>query len=294
MSCIDGFEKGAWVDMIDPDESELREVSAKLDIDIKLLKAALDEEETSHIETEDGKTLIIIDIPYVEKETTRYSTIPLGIVVTESNIVTVCLKNCPVLKEFSDGIVRNVATNMKTRFIFTLLLRVAGAYLQHLRQIDKASGIIEKQLYKSQRNEELIQLLDLEKSLVFFSTSLKSNKATLEKLLRGKHIQIYEDDKDLLEDVLIEVHQAIEMADIYSSILSGTMDAFASVISNNLNVTMKMLTSLTIIITIPNIIFGFYGMNVAGLPFSNSWFPLLISAAVMGVASLVLHKRKLF
>jgi magnesium transporter len=154
---------------------------------------------------------------------------------------------------------------------------------------------MERQLYKSQRNKELIQLLDLEKSLVYFNTSLKANEVTLEKILRGRIVTLYEEDHDLLEDVLIEVRQAIEMANIYSSIISGMMDAFASVISNNLNVIMKVLTSITILLTIPNIVFGFYGMNVSGLPLERFfWFPLVVALVLIGVTAVILKKKDLF
>ena len=172
-----------------------------------------------------------------------------------------------------------------------MLLQVAKRFLQYLKQIDKIYNYMERQLYKSQRNKELIQLLDLEKSLVYFNTSLKANEVTLEKILRGRIITLYEEDHDLLEDVLIEVRQAIEMANIYSSIISGMMDAFASVISNNLNV----LTSITILLTIPNIFFSFYGMNVANLPLDQFWwFPLALSGVVILVVAIILKKRDLF
>ena len=176
-----------------------------------------------------------------------------------------------------------------------MLLQVAKRFLQYLKQIDKIYNYMERQLYKSQRNKELIQLLDLEKSLVYFNTSLKANEVTLEKILRGRIITLYEEDHDLLEDVLIEVRQAIEMANIYSSIISGMMDAFASVISNNLNVIMKVLTSITILLTIPNIFFSFYGMNVANLPLDQFWwFPLALSGVVILVVAIILKKRDLF
>lgn len=167
-------------------------------------------------------------------------------------------------------------------------------FLQYLKQIDKIYNFMERQLYKSQRNKELIQLLDLEKSLVYFNTSLKANEVTLEKILRGRIITLYEEDHDLLEDVLIEVRQAIEMANIYSSIISGMMDAFASVISNNLNVTMKVLSSITILLAIPNIIFGFYGMNVSGLPLDQFfWFPLALTGGIILLAAIVLKRKDL-
>ncbi|MFR5809943.1 MAG: magnesium transporter CorA family protein, partial [Flavonifractor plautii] len=246
--------------------------------------------ETSRIDTEDGQTLIIIDVPAVEKDdAVVYSTIPLGIIVTDKHIITVCLKETSILKDFQDGLVRFAETQKRTSFILYMLLQVAKRFLQYLKQIDKIYNYMERQLYKSQRNKELIQLLDLEKSLVYFNTSLKANEVTLEKILRGRIITLYEEDHDLLEDVLIEVRQAIEMANIYSSIISGMMDAFASVISNNLNVIMKVLTSITILLTIPNIFFSFYGMNVANLPLDQFWwFPLVIARAAIAVVAVIL------
>ena len=290
MTKLDQVEDGCWVNLTYPSEDELNTVAATLNVEPTFLRAALDEEETSRIDTEDGQTLIIIDLPAVEKDdAVVYSTLPLGIIVTEQHIITVCLKESSVLKDFQDGLVRNAETQKRTSFILYMLLQVAKRYLQYLKQIDKIYNYMERQLYKSQRNKELIQLLDLEKSLVYFNTSLKANEVTLEKILRGRIITLYEEDHDLLEDVLIEVRQAIEMANIYSSIISGMMDAFASVISNNLNVIMKVLTSLTILLTLPNIIFGFYGMNVANLPLDHFWwFPLVIAGVAIVVVGLSL------
>ena len=201
-----------------------------------------------------------------------------------------------MVRDFQDGLIKGAKTQQRTGFILNMLLVVAKRYLQYLKQIDKIYNYMERQLYKSQRNKELIQLLDLEKSLVYFNTSLKANEVTLEKILRGRIITLYEEDHDLLEDVLIEVRQAIEMANIYSSIISGMMDAFASVISNNLNVIMKVLTSITILLTIPNIIFGFYGMNItSGLPLDQFWWiPLVIALVLIGIVAIILKKRDLF
>ncbi len=289
------ISEGCWINMVKPTDSEIDVVAGQLNIERSFLLSALDEEETSRIEAEDGQVLIIVDAPSAEKDgAVTYSTLPLGIVVAGDCMVTVCLKEVSPVQEVADGLVRGINTSHRTQFILTLLLRVATRYLQYLRQIEKISSYVERQLYKSQKNKELIQLLVLEKSLVYFTTSLKANEGTLEKLSRGRVIKLYEDDQDLLEDVLIEFHQAIEMANIYSSILSGTMDAFASVISNNLNVTMKVLTSITILITVPNIVFSFYGMNVGFehfLPFNSAWFPGAVSLAVMGML-FVLLKRK--
>lgn len=285
MTRLEQPETGCWINLTYPTEDELEKVSKSLNVEQSFLRAALDEEETSHIDTEDGQTLIIIDIPSVEKaDAVVYSTIPLGIIVTQDNIITVCLKETSVINDFQSGMVRGgVSTQKRTSFILHILLRVAKYFLQYLKQIDKIYNYMERQLYKSQRNKELIQLLDLEKSLVYFSTSLKANEVTLEKILRGRIVTLYDEDHDLLEDVLIEIRQAIEMTNIYSSIISGLMDAFASVISNNLNVIMKVLTSITILLTVPTIVFSFYGMNVLSLPLNQFWwFPIALSVGIIG------------
>ena len=284
MTRLDSVQDGCWVNLTYPSEDELNTVAVTLGVEPSFLRAALDEEETSRIDTEDGQTLIIIDVPAVEKDdAVVYSTLPLGIIVTDKHIITVCLKETSILKDFQDGLVRFAETQKRTSFILYMLLQVAKRFLQYLKQIDKIYNYMERQLYKSQRNKELIQLLDLEKSLVYFNTSLKANEVTLEKILRGRIITLYEEDHDLLEDVLIEVRQAIEMANIYS------------VISNNLNVIMKVLTSITILLTIPNIFFSFYGMNVANLPLDQFWwFPLALSGVVILVVAIILKKRDLF
>ena len=297
MTRLDSVQDGCWVNLTYPSEDELNTVAVTLGVEPTFLRAALDEEETSRIDTEDGQTLIIIDVPSVEKDdAVVYSTLPLGIIVTQKHIITVCLKETSILKDFQDGLVRNAETQKRTSFILYMLLQVAKRFLQYLKQIDKIYNYMERQLYKSQRNKELIQLLDLEKSLVYFNTSLKANEVTLEKILRGRIITLYEEDHDLLEDVLIEVRQAIEMANIYSSIISGMMDAFASVISNNLNVIMKVLTSITVLLTVPNIIFGFYGMNItAGLPLDQFWWiPLILAIVILSIVAIILKRHDLF
>ena len=297
MARQDALSPGCWVNMIQPDEQEIAGTAQALEIDPSFLRAALDEEEASRIEVEDGVTLMVVDIPYSREQEDGgqlFSTLPLAIVVTARNVVTVSLQETSVVRDFAAGQVKNVDTAMRTRFTLNLMLRAAGKYLLHLRQIEKLSSKIEGELYKSLKNEELIQLLTLEKSLVYFTTSLKSTETTLEKLFRGRVLRLYEEDQDLLEDDIIEFKQAIEMADIYSSILSGTMDAFASVISNNLNIIMKVLTVITILMTIPNIVFSFYGMNVVDMPLPYTWAPVALAAAVTGLTWLVLKKKKIY
>ena len=297
MTPMDAVEDGCWVNLVYPSEDELKTVSAILGVEPSFLRAALDEEETSRIDSEDGQTLIIVDTPAMEQDETGvvYSTLPLGIIVTEKHIITVCLKETSVVRDLQDGMVKDVRTQQRTRFILNILLLVAKRYLKYLKQIEKTYNHMERQLTKSQRNKDLMQLLDLQKSLVYFNTSLKANEVTLEKILRGRIVTLYEEDHDLLEDVLIEVRQAIEMAQIYSSIISSMMDSFSSIISNNLNVIMKVLTSITILLTIPNIIFSFYGMNVRGLPFAQyAWPPILVALIIMGVVAVILKKKDLF
>ena len=289
-------QNGAWINVVRPSEDELLTLEHELGIDPTFLRAALDEEETSRIETEDGVTLIIIDVPVAEeaeKGAVSYSTLPVGIIVTETNVLTISTKEPSSFREFAEGRVRNVLPQQKTKFVLQILLRVAKRYLYYLKQVDKISHFVEKQLHKSMKNKELFQLLDLEKTLVYFTTSLQSDSITIKKIMSGRYLKLYEEDQDLLDDVLVEVNQAIEMSNIYSSILSGTMDAFASVISNNLNIVMKVLTSVTILLTIPNVVFSFYGMNVLDLPMPFTWFPAAVAALITVVAGLILHKRDL-
>ncbi|MGN0589804.1 MAG: magnesium transporter CorA family protein [Ruminiclostridium sp.] len=260
MTEIEELETGCWISAIAPTEAEISKLETELNIDRDFIRSALDEEESSRIESEEDHTLIILDFPVVEKNeadgTFTYSTMPMGIIITDTNVVTVCITENSIIEDFSKGIVKNVRTQFKTRFVFCLMLRIAAKYLQFLKQIERIFNHVQKQLHKSMKNESLIQLLGLEKSLVYFSTSLKSTETVLEKLLRGRIIKLYDEDQELLEDVLVEVKQAIETSNIYSNILSTTMDAYANVISNNLNQSMKTLAVLTIIMEIPTIIFS--------------------------------------
>lgn len=292
---IEKAETGCWISVISPSEEEVEYLVETYGFDRGFVKSALDEEESSRIEIEEEQTLIIVDYAISQKEETGdaiiYSTMPLSIIVTKNYVVTVSLMDNVILHEMANGTVKNVQTSLKTRFILLILLRIAAKFLLFLKAIDKMSSQSEKKLSKSMKNKELLQLLALEKSLVYFSTSLKSNEVTLEKILRGRVIKLYEDDQDLLEDVLIEIKQAIEMANIYSNVLSGTMDTFASVISNNLNIVMKTLTMITIIMEIPTIIFSYYGMNVTGLPYPVAWFPVVISLIAMAIGLVIIRDK---
>ncbi len=296
MTCVDELTAGCWVDVVSPTQDEIEYLINDLKLDNGFVRSALDEEESSRIEVEDDQTLIIIDSPIAQKDTANtivYSTTPIGIIITGDNIVTLASHDVAVLTELEDGMIKNVQTQHKTRFLLTLLLRVATRFLQYLKQIDKIAGMMETSLHKSMQNKVLIQLLGLEKSLVYFSTSLKANEITLEKILRGRVIKLYEEDQDLLEDVLIEVKQAIDMSNIYSSTLSSTMDAFSSIISNNLNSVMKTLTSITVLLAIPTMISGFYGMNT-DLPLPFFWFPMALSVGLTALVAFILIKTNMF
>lgn len=296
LSAVTVPESGCWISAIAPTESEI-ETLTSLGIDSGFVRAALDEEEASRIEQENGQVLVIVDLPIAQKEeekTIVYSTMPMGIIITDKNIITVCLRENSVVSELEQGIVRGVQTHLRTQFVLLILLRIVTRFVQYLKQIDKISSYSEKQLHKTMRNKELIQLLSLEKSLVYFSTSLKANEVTLEKIHRGRIIRLYEEDEDLLEDVLVEVRQAVEMCGIFTNILSNTMDAFSSIINNNLNIVMKILTSLTVLMAIPTMISGFWGMNVHDLPFPSFWFPVSLAAVLTGLVALILMKKGMF
>ena len=296
------MEPGSWIALTNPTASEILEIADAYQIDPDHLKAPLDEEERSRIEAEDEYTLILVDIPSIEERRGKdwFVTIPMAIITTKDMLITVCLEETPVLTAFMDGRVRDFHTFMKTRFILQILYKNATQYLQYLRIIDKKSDIVEKELYKSPRNQELIEILELQKSLVYFTTSLRSNEVVLEKLLKSEKIKKYPEDTDLLDDVIIENKQAIEMANIYSGILSGTMDAFASVISNNLNIVMKFLATITIVMSIPTMVSSFYGMNVlsSSMPFATNPYGFVIvivlSVILTCAVAWIFAKRNLF
>ncbi|MGL4345376.1 MAG: magnesium transporter CorA family protein [Cellulosilyticaceae bacterium] len=298
LQTLNEFESGAWINLVNPTPEEIQAVATQFKIDSNHISSALDEEERAHIDTEDDYTLIIVDVPIKDDSAQHeYATIPLEIIIGENFIITVCLKEVELINDFVTGRVKTFYTFKKTRFILQILYKNATYFLQYLRCIDKLSNKVEQELHKSMKNKELIQLLALEKSLVYFTTALRSNEVVLEKMMRMETIKQYPEDTELLEDVIIENKQAIEMANIYSNILSGTMDAFASVISNNLNIVMKTLTSITIVLSIPTMISSFFGMNVI-LPLQDNPFAyiyiLIASVVFIILMTLIMIRKKLF
>ena len=300
---IDRLEKGCWIDVVAPSEEELQEIAATTKIQMDFLTAPLDEEEKSRIEIEDDQILILVDIPFL-RSNKDYDTLPLGIIITENCITTVCLEPNAVTAEFGAHNTKMWSTFKKTRFLFQILFKSATLYLKYIRIIIRRTDELEKHLRQSMQNSELFNLLDLQKSLTYFSTSLRSNYIVMEKLLRlrsatqSRHlIKLYEEDEDLLEDVIIEYKQAVEMVEMYSHILNSMMEVFASIISNNLNLVMKFLATMTIVLAIPTLVSSMWGMNVP-VPFANNpWgFAIVLTFAlgVSGAAAYLLWKRRMF
>lgn len=299
-------EKGSWIHVVNPDSEDLQLVSMVTEIPTDVLKTALDTEERSHVEIEDNYIFVVINIPII-LETDSYDTLPLGIFITPDFIITLCIQETEVMRAFTENKYPLFYTFKKTRFLFQILYRSATLFLRYLMQINRRTDDIEEILRHSMRNKEFFLLLELQKSLTYFTSALRSNGIVMERLMRLRRntslhhlIKMYEEDEDLLEDVIIENKQAIEMANIYSGILSGMMDAFASVISNNLNGVMKFLATVTIVLSIPTMIYSAYGMNVKaeGMPFANDplgfLYVILFSIVVTIVVAMVFSKKDLF
>lgn len=296
--------KDCWINLTNPSDKEVAFVASISGIEDDVLKTPLDDEERSRLEVEDNYTMVLVDIPVIEEGTEdyySYFTVPLGAFVKDELFITVSLKDTAITRDFVRNRVKGFATYKKTRFLFQILNNIASKYLAYLKQIDKASQRIQNELHKSTKNKELFQMLDLENSLVYFSTSLTGNDAVISKLMQSKFntnniLKSYSDDTELIEEVAIDTKQAIEMCSIYREILTGTMDTYASVISNNLNVVMKVLTSVTLIITIPTFIASLFGMNTwvpgQGSPW-GFWAVLGGSGIISLLLTLYLKKKKL-
>ena len=299
---IESIRPDCWINAYAPTEEELKLIEDETGAPPEFLRYPLDEEERPRIDVDDesGVALILIDIPYTRKEgkTVRYETAPLGIIITKKHLLTISLRDAPVLDQFTHNRIRDFIVNFRTRFAIQILLAGAKDYLKLLRYMDKTLDASERELAKSISNKDLYKHLELGKSLIYFSTSLKSNEVVLEKLMRGRVIKQYEEDEDLLEDVIIEYKQAREMADIYASIVNGTMDAYASIINNNMNVIMKIMAAATICLSVPNVITSFFGQNVV-MPWNDAFtsepwpfLVLLLSSLVSVGLSVYILKKK--
>lgn len=300
---IDAPEPGCWISVVAPDAGDRRWLQSEIGIEPEFVRASLDDEETSHIDYDDetGQVLVIVDCPFVEDDReavdqsiVQYDTHPLSLIFLPEQdvLVTVSLKESETVNAFAQGKVRNLNTSLRTRMLLQMLLHISQRYLVCLRSINRQFRENEKVLRKTMRNDELIKMLGFEKSLVYFSTSLKSTEATLSKIGYGRILHLYEEDRDLLDDVSIEMSQAIEMCSIYANVLNGTMDTFGNIINNNMNLTMRTLAILTLVLSIPNMVYGFYGMNTP-LPHDDTWvFAFSLSVLATVGATIILMRSR--
>ena len=298
---VENMQNGVWIQMVNPSVSEGQLVADELNVDIEDVLAALDEEESSRIELQDGYTLILVDIPSIETRHDKesYTTIPLGIILTDEEIITVCTEDTPVLQVFLNNRVKEFSTKKKLRFVYQILYRISVLYQNDLRIIDKMRTEIEERVGEDTEEDDLIALHELESTLVYFATSLRANGVVLDRLTRYKRLEQYPEDKELLGDVIVENKQAIEMTAIYRDIIDGTRELLSSVVDNRLNNVMKYLTSITIVMAIPTVISGIYGMNVdeRWMPFANTPHGFLITCIltllICILTMLVLRKKKM-
>lgn len=298
---VEKLNDGVWVQMISPTGAECAAIAEDLNVDIEDVQAALDVEESSRIELQDGYTLILVDVPTMEirHDKQTYTTIPLGIILTQDVIVTVCTEDTPVLTNFIANRVKEFSTKKRLRFVYQILFRTAAIYQTDLRIIDKKRTEIEERIDESMKDVDLIELHDLESTLVYFATSLRANGVVLDRLTRYKRLEQYPEDKELLGDVIVENKQAIEMTTIYRDIINGTRELMSAVLDNRLNNVMKYLTSITLVMAIPTVISGLYGMNV-----NEKWMPLantphgfllicLITLLICIITMVVLRKKNM-
>jgi magnesium transporter len=294
---LDSLVNGSWVKVVDPTPEEIQQLVI-WGIETEFINYSLDLDEMPRIERDEGYTFILIRIPHRQPDSDiPYITIPLGILIKGNIIVTICRYDKEMFNVLANGKYRLLKTSKRYRFTLYIFLETATRYLTHLREINRMTEAIEDQLQKSTRNRELLELLKYQKSLTYFATALRSNEVMMERVQRTQIFNYYEEDQDLLEDVLTENQQAIQMTSINAEILSSMMDAFASIISNNLNSVMKALAAITIIMSLPTIVSSFFGMNVS-LPFQNHplafWFTVGIALAFISLAVFIFSRRDWF
>lgn len=265
------FEPGSWIQLTDPSMDEMELISKRFEIDIADVRAAMDADESSRVEIEDDYTLILVDIPVIEirNEQKAYTAIPLGILLLDDYIITICAEETPVLQYFVNSTVREFSTKKQMRFVYQILYRTCMVYQLYLRTIDSKRTEIEERAQEDVKEADLVTLHELESNLVYFATSLRANGAVIDRLSRYSRVRQFPEDKDLLDDVKVENGQAIEMTIIYRDIIHGTRELLSNIIDIRLNNVMKYLAAITIVMAIPNIISGFYGMNV-----DSQWVPL--------------------
>ncbi|MCQ2482851.1 MAG: magnesium transporter CorA family protein [Clostridia bacterium] len=270
----DAIVDDCWVDVFAPTAEEIEILKDRLGIPEDFIQDSLDEEERPRMDYDEdsGIVLIIVDIPFAKTEKTimKYETTPIGIILTKKNIVTISNYDIGILDQFKNNKVKGINLCFRTQFIFMMLLSFANEYLRLLRNIDKNLDLTASNLSKGIKNSDLYEIMEISKTLVYFTTSLKSDEALLEKLIRSRAVKKFDEDNELLDDVIIEFKQAHEMSEIYSTIVNNTQDAYSSIINNNMNVVMKILAAATFILEIPNIFTSFFGQNCP-MPWDESF-----------------------
>ena len=290
---------GSWIHLVNPDLDELEQIQRAYNIPPEFLTYPLDQDEMARTEKDEGMTLVILRVPRYQGETSDipYTTVPLGIILSDRIVVTVCSFENDLIRGLTNGRVRNLSTSKRNRFLLHLFLVAAQQYLTHLRAINKTVDVLEDKLQLSLRNREVLELLKYQKSLTYFTTALKANELMMARLQKSQLFRMYPDDEELLEDALTEIGQAIEMTNISSGILSAMMDAFASIISNNVSTVMKFLASITIVLMLPTLVASTFGMNVH-LPFQESpyafWITMGVSVVLSVVAVIAFLRMKFF
>lgn len=288
---IDSIKEGCWLDLVNPSQNEIKEVVEKTGIDKEILLKMLDEEELPRIEKRNEETLIILDTPYLADSNSKlkYKTNPLGIIISEKGfLITLSLKEQPFVDYFKNINIENFTLKRKCNLISQIFIMVAGRYQKELTSINEYINNREKVLLKSTNNKELVNLLNIEKTLVYFITSLRANEAALERIAKGNVIVIDKNSEEQITDALIETKQAVETATIYREILSSMTDTYATIISNNLNDIMKFLASITIVCSIPTMVASFIGMNVPLGPIGHGSFSFIIIIIVSIILSLLI------
>lgn len=290
----------SWLSLINPNEDELQYIAGHLKVDYDLLSNSLDADERSRIEQEPNSLAIIINLPLLDDEG-NFDTLPCGLILTAKNFITICARDNRVLNSFNRSTAHTFDTRNRAAFLLNILYKCTQFYLKYLMIINKRTEDIEYALRKTTSNKELFQLMEIQKSLVYFTTALKDNHLVLLKLLRllkmpavTRLVSFTADDEELLDDVIIENKQAIEMVDMHRSILEGMMDGFASIINNNVNQIMKFLAAITIILSIPTMLASFWGMNVpvAYADNPNGFWVVIGISAIATVATILYFRRK--
>lgn len=297
---LDAVESGCWVNVCVPNSREVKWLADNLGIDGDFIDAMLDRDEISRIDKNEdaSQALVVVDYPAAEDlddkanpSLEQFDTQPISILLIENPSVVVTLTNapCSIVEKLKSDRKLSIATGKRTRFLLDVLLEVSQSYIDALRVLEKQTMALERKMRKKQNNEGLMSMLGIEKSLLYMSTSLKSSAPTLQAIKNGQFVKLFEEDEELLNDVIVEYRQASEMCSIYTDVITRAMDAFSGVVSNNVNASMGVLTTITLLLSIPTVVFSFYGMNTNLLPMSDSWvFPMLLSVALAAVAVVVL------